>query len=96
MGNRDTFNGDASVFLEVPKMMTGKCSSKVGDNAVQETKSMDDIFKELNCLLCSSRGERFIFNLFGDLVNGDIYVPETTWCWLKRPDHVQSPTCERP
>ena len=54
MGNRDVFDGDASVFVEVPKRMTSKCSSEVGDNAIRETKSVDDIFKELDCFLCSS------------------------------------------
>ena len=54
MGNRNVFNGDASVFAEVPKIVTSECSSKVGDNAVRETESMDDIFEELNCFLCSS------------------------------------------
>jgi len=44
----ETFDGDASVFAEVPKMMTSECSSKVGDNVVQETKYVDDIFKELD------------------------------------------------
>ena len=53
MGNRDVFDGDASVFTEVPKMVTGECSFKVGDNVVRETESMDDIFEELECLLCS-------------------------------------------
>ena len=53
MGNGDILDGDASVFTEVPKMMTSKCSSEVGDNAVRETESMDDIFKELDCLLYS-------------------------------------------
>ena len=47
MGNRDVFNGDALVFTEVPKVMASKCSSKVGDDAVRETKSMGDIFNEL-------------------------------------------------
>ena len=54
MGNRDVFDGDASVFAEVPKLMAYECSSEVGDNAIQETKSVDDIFEELDCLLCSS------------------------------------------
>ena len=62
MGNGDVFDGDASVFAEVPKMMTNECSSEVGDNAVRVTESVDDIFEELNCFLCSSRDERFIFN----------------------------------
>ena len=47
-------NGDASVLVEVPKMMTSECGSEVGDNAVRETESVDDIFEELDSLLCSS------------------------------------------
>ena len=47
----ETFDGDASVFAEVLKMLTDECSSEVSDNAVQETESMDDIFEELDCLL---------------------------------------------
>ena len=54
MGNGDVFDGDASVFAEVPKVMASKCSFKVGDNAVRETESVDDIFEELDCFLCSS------------------------------------------
>ena len=50
MGNRDVFDRDALVFIEVPKMMTSECSSKVSDNVVRETESMDDILKELDCL----------------------------------------------
>ena len=76
--------------------MASKPSSKVGDNAVRETKSVDDIFEELDCFLCSSRDEQFILDPLGELVNGDVHVPETTKRWLKRPDHVQSQACERP
>ena len=77
-------------------MMTSECSSEVSDNTIWETESMDDIFEELDCFLCSSRDERFIFNPLGELVEGDIYIPETTWRWLERPDHIQSPACKRP
>ena len=45
MGNKDVFDRDASVFIEDPKMMTSKCSSEVGDNAVREIESMDDTFE---------------------------------------------------
>ena len=62
MGNRDIFDGDALVFAEVPKMVPSECSSEVGDNAIQETKSVDDIFEELDCLLCSSRNKRLVFD----------------------------------
>ena len=88
MGNGDVFDRDASVFAEVPKVMASKCSFKVGDNAVRETESVDDIFEELDCFLCSSRDERFILNPLGEFVDGDIDVPETTWRWLERPDHI--------
>ena len=54
MGNRDILDRDASVFVEVPKVMASKCSSEVGDDAVRETESVDDIFKELDYLLSSS------------------------------------------
>ena len=88
MGNGDVFDGDASVFVEVPKVMASKRSSEVGDNVIRETKSMDDIFKELDCFPCSSRDDRFILDPLGEFVDGDIDIPETTWRWLERPDHI--------
>ena len=96
MGNGDVFDGDASIFVEVPKVMASKRSSEVGDNAVRETESVDDILEELDYFLCSSRDERFILDPLGELVNGDVYVPEKTWRWLERPNHIQSPACEGP
>ena len=94
MSNGDVFDRDATVFVEVPKVMASKCSSEVGDDAVRETKSVDDIFEELDCFLCSSRDERLILDPLGELVGGDVYVPEATWCWLERPNPIQSPTCK--
>ena len=78
MGNRDVFDGDASVFIEVTKMVTSECSSEVGDNSIQEIESMDDIFEELDCLLCSSQNKRLVFDPLGEHVNGDVYVLKTT------------------
>ena len=49
-----TFNGDASVFVEVPEVMASKRGFEVGDDAVRKTESMDNIFKELDCFLCGS------------------------------------------
>ena len=95
MSNENIFNGDAPVFAEVPKVMASKCSFVVGDDAVRETKSMDDVFEELDCFLCSSRDKRFILDPLGELVDGDVHISETTWRWLERPDHVQSPACKR-
>ena len=88
MGDRDIFDRDAMVFVEVPEVMASKCSFEVSDDAIQETKSVDDIFKELDYLLSSSPNERFVFDPLGKLVNGNVHVPETTWRWLERPDHI--------
>ena len=57
MGNGDVFDKDASIFAEVPKMVTSECSSEVSDNTIWETESMDDIFEELDCLLCSGQNK---------------------------------------
>ena len=94
MGNEDVFDRDATVFAKVSKVMASKCSSEVGDDAIWETESMDDVFEELDCILCSSRDERFILNPLGELINGNVYVSEATWHWLKRANHVQSPACK--
>ena len=78
MGNEDVFDGDASVFVEVPKIMTSECSSEVGDNAVRETELVDDIIEELDYLLSSSCDEWFVFDPLGELIDGDVHVPETS------------------
>ena len=76
--------------------MAGKRGSKVGDDAIGETESMDNAFEELDCFLCGSRDKRFVLDPLGELVDGDVDIPESTWRWLERPDHIQSPACERP
>ena len=85
MGNGDVFNGDAPVFAEVPKMMADKRGSEVGDDAVRETESMDDIFEKLDCLLCSSQDKRFVLDPLGEFVDGDVDVPEPPSAGLKGP-----------
>ena len=67
MGNGDVLDGDTSVFTEVPKVVASKRSSEVGDDAVRETESVDDIFEELDCFLCSGRKKRFVFDSLGEL-----------------------------
>ena len=54
MGNGDVFNGDAPIFAEIPKVMASKRDSEVSDDAVRKTKSVDNIFEELDCFLCGS------------------------------------------
>jgi len=76
-------------------MVPSECSFEVGDNVVRETESMDDIFEEFNCLLCSGQNKRLVFDPLGELVNDNIYIPKTTWRRLERSDYVQSPACKR-
>ena len=85
MGNGDIFDEDASVFVEVPKMMASKRSFEVDDNAIRETESMDDIFEELDCLLCNGQNKRLVFDPLGELVNGDVYIPKPPGAGLKGP-----------
>jgi len=91
MSNGNVFNRNAPVLAEVPKMMAGKSCPEVGDNAVRETESVYDVFKELDCFLSSSCDEWFVLNPLGELINGDIHIPKTSWRWFKRSDHIQSP-----
>ena len=77
-------------------MVTSECSSEVGDNAIWETESVDDIFEELDCFLCSGQNKRFVFDPLAELVNGNVYILEATWCRFERPNHVQCPACKRP
>ena len=78
MSNRDVFDGDVTVFTEVPEVMASKCSFEVGDDAVWKTEYVDDIFEELDCFLCSSLNKWFVFNPLGELINGDVHIPKTT------------------
>ena len=96
MGNGDIFDGDATVFAEVLEVMASKRSSEVGDDAVWETESVYDVFKELNCFLSSGYDEWFVLDPLGELIDGDVHVPETSWRRFERPDHIQSPACEWP
>ena len=92
----NVFNRNAPVLAEVPKTMAGKRGPKVGDDAVRETESVYDVLKELDCFFSSSCDEWFVFDPFGELIDGDVHVPETSWRRFERPDHIQSPACERP
>ena len=91
MSNGNVFNRDAPVFAEVPKMMAGKSCPEVGDDVVREIESVYDVFKELDCFLSSSCDEWFVLNPLGELINGDVHIPETSWHWFERSDHIQSP-----
>ena len=88
MSNGNIFNRDAPIFAEVPKMMAGKSRPEVSDDAIWETESVYDVFKELDCFLSSSCDKWFVLDPLGELINGDVHILETSWCWFERPDHI--------
>ena len=90
MSNGDIFDGDATIFAEVTKVMASKCSSKVGDDIVRQDKPMDDVFKQLGCFLCCSLNEGFVLDPLRELVDVDIDLVEPSWHGLKGLDHIQS------
>ena len=69
---------------------------QICDDSVGHAKTMHDILDELNCLGCAVLDEWFVFDPFGELVNGHKNVLETALSSLKRSYLVQPPAQERP
>jgi hypothetical protein len=57
---------------------------------------VDDIIDELCSLFCPSLKEGLVLDPFGEFVNSDVDLVETSWCRLEWPNHIQSLACERP
>ena len=52
--HRDIVDGDASFIVEIPEVTAGERGPKVGDDAIRQTKPVDDVIKQLGCFLCCS------------------------------------------
>ena len=57
---------------------------------------MNDVIKQLGCLLRCSLDQKFVFDPLGEFVNADIDPAETSWRRLERSNHIQSPACKGP
>ena len=86
MGNRDVFDGDASVFAEVPKM--------VPVNVVPRSVIM--LFGRLTAFFAVVETSGLYLIHLENLSMVMYTYRKTTWRWPKRPDHVQSPASKRP
>ena len=74
----------------------GELSAIVGDDAVGDAESVDDVQKELDGPLCSDRGDWFCFNPLCELVDGDEKVRVAPGRLLERTNHVQTSDGEGP
>ena len=79
MRDRYILNGYAPILVEIPKVTADKCRTKVGDDTVRQPKPMDDVVEEFRCFLCCRLDERLVLDPLGELINGDVYILETSW-----------------
>ena len=57
---------------------------------------MNDVVKQLSCLLCCSLDQGFVFDSLGEFVDADIDPAETYRRGFERSDDIQSPACKGP
>ena len=57
---------------------------------------MNDVVKQLSCLLRCSLDPGFVFDPLGEFVVADVDLAKTSRCGLEGLDHIQSPACEGP
>ena len=55
---------------------------------------MNDVVKQLGCLLHCSLDQGFVFDPFGEFIDADVDPAKTSQHRLERPNHIQSPACE--
>ena len=55
---------------------------------------MNDVVKQLGCLLCCSLDQGFIFDALGEFVDADVDPMEASRRGLEGSDHIKSPACE--
>jgi hypothetical protein len=60
---------EASFVTKILEVAAGKCGSQVGDDAIWQGEPVDDVIKQLDCLICSSLNEGFVLDPLGELVN---------------------------
>ena len=78
LSHRDVLDKNRSIIAEILDVTSSKGGSQVGDDCVWQTKTMEDLFEEVSGFFRRADNERIVLNPFGELVNGNIYPPETT------------------
>jgi hypothetical protein len=68
------------VVAEIQKLFTGELSAIVRDDAVGNSKAMDDVGKKEHNLLRPDAGDRTGLDPLGKFVNGDEQVGEANSC----------------
>ena len=57
---------------------------------------MNDVVKQLGCLLCCSLDQGFVFHPLGEFVDTDIDPTEASQCGLEGSNQFKSPACDGP
>jgi hypothetical protein len=89
-------HADMVIIAEIYKLFAGELRAVVGDDGVWDPEAMNNISEEEHRLLKFDSRNWPSLNPLLELVDGDEQVGEAPGCFLKRPDKVQTPDCERP
>jgi hypothetical protein len=80
MSHGQTEHMDVVVVVEIQKLFTSELGAIVRDDAVGNSKAMDDVGKKEHNLLRPDAGERAGLNPLGKFVNGNEQVGEAASC----------------
>jgi hypothetical protein len=84
------------VVTEIQKLFTSKLGAIVRDDTVGNSKAVDNVGEKEHSLLEPDAGDRPGLDPFGEFIDGNEQVGETTSCPFQWPDKVEPPNGKRP
>jgi hypothetical protein len=94
--NRDIFDLDACIFIELPELVGREIWSQIHDDGVREAEAMQDIGDEVNDSIGYELGYQLVLDPLGKLVDSHQYMGETAWRRCEGPNHIKAPASKRP
>ena len=92
--DRGPINPDAVSVIEVQELLPGEVCSVVDDDAVWNTKPIDDVEEELDRLFRVDIGDGLRLYPLGEFVHRYEQVSEAAWGLFMGSDHVEAPDRE--
>jgi hypothetical protein len=77
MSNECIAGLDAKILVVSLERVAGELGPVVGDDLVRDPKPTDDGLDELDCILLVDLDHRGCFQPLGELVDGDVQIPES-------------------
>jgi hypothetical protein len=96
MSNGRIADLDAKILAVSLKCGAGDLGPIVGDDPIQDPKPTDDGLDKLDCGLLVDLDDRGCFWALGELIDGDIYIPESSDGPRERTQDVQPPHGKQP